>query len=79
MTAALSWKGFSVSDSRIVNAESDVASDPLDKTDLSYIQAGFSYPFSETLSLDLHYGDSSDDVSTAWFNVDNYVDYSLSQ
>ncbi len=78
MTAALSWKWFSVSYSQIVNAESDVASDPLDEKDLSYIQAGFSYPLSDTLSLDLHYGYSSGDVSSAWFDVDNYTDYSLS-
>jgi len=78
ITAALSWKWFSVSYSQIVNADSDVASDPLDEKDLSYIQAGFSYPFSDTLSLDLHYGYSSGDVSTAWFDVDSYADYSLS-
>ncbi|WP_299790406.1 TorF family putative porin [uncultured Shewanella sp.] len=78
ITAALSWKWFSVSYSKIVNAGSDVAADPLDEKDLSYIQAGFSLPFSDTLSLDLHYGYSSGDVSTAWFDVDSYTDYSLS-
>ena len=78
VTLALSWKWFSLAYSQVVNADSDVAADPFDEKDLSYINAGFSFPLSETLSFSAHYGYSSGDVVNAWFDTDNYADYSLS-
>ncbi|QYJ82855.1 TorF family putative porin [Shewanella rhizosphaerae] len=78
VTLALSWKWFSIGYSKVVNAGSDVASDPFDEKDLSYINAGVSFPLSETLSISAHYGYSSGDVVNAWFDTDNYADYSLS-
>ncbi|MCZ4337172.1 TorF family putative porin [Shewanella colwelliana] len=76
--AAVSWKWLSLSYSTIVNAGSDVASDPYDNKDLSYIDAGVSFPLSDTLSLSAHYGYSTGDVVNAWFDTDNYTDYSVS-
>ncbi|WP_076412079.1 TorF family putative porin [Shewanella sp. UCD-KL12] len=78
LTAAISWRWFSLSYSQVVNADSDVASEPLDNTDMSYIDAGVSFPLSETLSISAHYGYSSGDVVTAWFDTSNYADYSIS-
>ncbi|ABO22301.1 TorF family putative porin [Shewanella loihica] len=78
VTLALSWKWFSIGYSKVVNAGSDVASAPFDEKDLSYINAGVSFPLSETLSISAHYGYSSGDVVNAWFDTDNYADYSLS-
>ncbi|QYJ94228.1 TorF family putative porin [Shewanella spartinae] len=78
VTLALSWKWFSIGYSKVVNAGSDVAADPFDEKDLSYINAGVSFPLSETLSISAHYGYSSGDVVNAWFDTDNYADYSLS-
>ncbi|QFU24615.1 TorF family putative porin [Shewanella eurypsychrophilus] len=78
LTAAISWKWFSLSYSQVVNASDDVASDPLDNTDMSYIDAGVSLPLSETLSISAHYGYSTGDVVTAWFDTSNYADYSIS-
>lgn len=78
VTLALIWKWFSIGYSKVVNAGSDVALDPFDEKDLSYINAGVSFPLSETLSISAHYGYSSGDVVNAWFDTDNYADYSLS-
>lgn len=78
VTAALSWKWIAVSYSHLVNAGSDVASEPLDNKDMSYLQTTLTYPISDTLSVSAHYGYSSGDVVTAWYGRDDYADYSLS-
>lgn len=78
LTAAVSWKWLSLSYSHVVNAGSDVAAEPLDNTDMSYIDAGVSLPLSDTLSISAHYGYSTGDIVTAWFNTSNYTDYSIS-
>lgn len=77
VTAALSWKWLSVSYSHVVHAGDDVASEPLDNSDMGYAQANFSYPLSDTLSIGAHYGYSTGDVITTWYNTDSYSDYSL--
>ncbi|WP_028766574.1 MULTISPECIES: TorF family putative porin [Shewanella] len=77
VTAALSWKWLSVSYSHVVHAGDDVASEPLDNSDMGYAQANLSYPLSDTLSIDAHYGYSTGDVITAWYDTDSYSDYSL--
>ena len=78
LSAAISWKWFSLSYSYVVNADSDVASESLDNTDMGYIDAGVSFPLSETLSISAHYGYSSGDIVTSWFGTSNYADYSVS-
>ena len=78
LSAAINWKWFSLSYSHVVNAGSDVTSDTLDNTDMGYIDAGVSFPLSETLSISAHYGYSSGDIVTAWFDTSNYADYSVS-
>lgn len=77
LKAALSWKWFSLSYSYVVNADDDVASAPLDNDDMSYVDAAASWPLSDSLSLTVHYGYSSGDVVTAWFDEDSYSDYSI--
>ncbi|QYK01825.1 TorF family putative porin [Shewanella psychrotolerans] len=78
ISVGISWKWLSLSYSHVVNADSDVASDPYDEKDLQYINAGISFPVSESLSLNVHYGYSSGDVVNAWFDADDYSDYSVS-
>ena len=77
VTAALSWKWLSVSYSHVVHAGDDVASEPLDNSDMGYAQANLSYPLSDTLAIAAHYGYSTGDVITAWYDTDSYSDYSL--
>lgn len=74
----VSWKWLSLSYSTVINAGDDVASDPYDDKDMSYIDASVSFPLTETLSLSAHYGYSTGDIVEAWFDEDNYSDYSVS-
>ncbi len=78
LSAGISWKWFSLGYSHVVNASNDVASDPLDNTDMGYINAGVSFPLSDTLSISAHFGYSSGDIVTSWFDTSNYTDYSVS-
>ncbi|GIU23672.1 TorF family putative porin [Shewanella schlegeliana] len=77
VSAAINWKWIEVSYSHLVNAGDDVTTDPLDNTDMGYLQTTLSYSLSDTLSISAHYGYSSGDVVTAWYGVSNYADYSL--
>lgn len=78
LKAAVSWKWLNLSYSHVVNADSDVASEPLDNKDMGYFDAGVSIPLSDTLSIALHYGYSTGDIVTAWFATSHYSDYSVS-
>ncbi|MCG9695516.1 TorF family putative porin [Shewanella sp. Isolate11] len=78
VSVGVSWKWLSLSYSTILNAGDDVASSPLDNEDMSYINAGVSFPLSDSLSISAHYGYSTGDVVTSWFGEDNYADYSVS-
>ena len=78
LSAAVSWKWFTLSYSHVVNAGSDVASEPLDNKDMGYLDASVSIPLSDTLSIAAHYGYSTGDIVTAWFGVSHYSDYSIS-
>ncbi|NMH66843.1 TorF family putative porin [Shewanella salipaludis] len=74
---SLSWKWFEIGYSHLIDAGDDVAAEPLDKKDLSYLHATVTVPLSDSLSLAAHYGYSSGDVVESWFGEDNYADYSL--
>ncbi|MBW8182786.1 TorF family putative porin [Shewanella nanhaiensis] len=78
LKAAISWRWFSLSYSHVINAGSDVATTPWDNEDMGYLDAGVSIPLSDTLSISAHYGYSTGDIVTAWFDTDSYSDYSLS-
>ncbi|ABV89043.1 TorF family putative porin [Shewanella pealeana] len=77
VSAAITWKWITVSYSHLVNAGSEVVTEPLDNTDMGYLQTTLTYPISDTLSIAAHYGYSSGDVVTAWYDTDSYADYSL--
>ncbi|MGS0674945.1 TorF family putative porin [Shewanella sp. 0m-4] len=77
ITAAVSWRWIAVSYSHLVNAGNDVTAADLDNTDMGYIQTTLTYPLSDTLSISAHYGYSTGDVVTAWFDTNNYADYSI--
>ncbi|WP_133179499.1 TorF family putative porin [Shewanella decolorationis] len=74
---AITWKWFELSYSHVINAGDDVAADPLDDKDMSYLAATASFPLTDKLSLSLHYGYSSGDVVESWFGEDNYADYNV--
>ncbi len=78
VSVGINWKWFSLSYSTIVNAGNDVADEPLSDDDMSYINAGASFPLSDSLSLSIHYGYSDGDVVRAWFDESSYSDYSIS-
>ncbi|WP_394389538.1 TorF family putative porin [Shewanella woodyi] len=78
LKAAISWRWFSLSYSHVTNAGSDVATAPWDNEDMGYLDAGVSIPLSDSLSISAHYGYSTGDIVTAWFDTDSYSDYSLS-
>lgn len=59
---AITWKWFELSYSQVINAGDDVAAEPLDNKDMSYLAATASFPLTDKLSLSLHYGYSSGDV-----------------
>ena len=71
------WKWIEVGYSHIINAGDDVAAEPLDNKDLSYLETTLTFPISETLSVSAHYGYSSGDVVESWFGTDNYSDYNV--
>ncbi|ABZ78357.1 conserved hypothetical protein [Shewanella halifaxensis HAW-EB4] len=77
VTASASWRWIAVSYSHLVNAGSDVTAPTVDNTDMGYIQTTLTYPLSDTLSISAHYGYSTGDVVTAWFDTNNYADYSI--
>ena len=74
---AITWKWFELSYSHVINAGDDVAAEPLDNKDMSYLAATASFPLTDKLSLSLHYGYSSGDVVESWFDEDNYADYNI--
>ncbi|WP_394203748.1 TorF family putative porin [Shewanella waksmanii] len=78
VSLGLSYKWLSVSYSHLVNAGDDVATEPLSNTDMGYFTVDVSIPLSDTLSLNGHYGYSRGDVITAWYDTENYSDYSIS-
>lgn len=77
LQGAITWKWFEVSYSQVVNAGDDVATEPLDNKDLSYLAATITVPLTEKLNLSVHYGYSDGEVVEAWFGEDNYADYNM--
>ncbi len=78
LTLGINWQWLTLSYSHTLHGDNDIASSPLDKDDMRYLQANISIPVSETISLDLHYGDSQGDIVESWFGQDSYSDYSVS-
>ncbi|MBR9727575.1 TorF family putative porin [Shewanella intestini] len=78
VTVGLAWKAFDISYSHTVNGGDDIASSPLDSKDMIYVQANYSQPLTQKLTLGLHYGYSKGDVITSWFNTDSYSEYNVS-
>lgn len=74
---AINWKWVELSYSHVINAGDDVAAEPFDNKDMSYLAATASFPLTEKLSLSFHYGYSTGDVVEAWFAEDNYADYNV--
>lgn len=73
----ITWKWVELSYSHVINAGDDVAAEPFDNKDMSYLAATASFPLTEKLSLSFHYGNSTGDVVEAWFAEDNYADYNV--
>lgn len=73
----ITWKWVELSYSHVINAGDDVAAEPFDNKDMSYLAATASFPLTEKLSLSFHYGYSTGDVVEAWFTEDNYADYNV--
>lgn len=74
---AITWKWVELSYSHVINAGDDIAAEPLDNKDMSYLAATATFPLTDKLSLSFHYGYSSGDVVEAWFDEDSYADYNV--
>lgn len=73
----LGWKWIEVKYSHLITAGDDVAAEPLDNKDMSYLEANITFPLTDKLSLGAHYGYLSGDVVTGWYDTDSYSDYRL--
>lgn len=76
LSASLSWEWLTLGYARVIHGGNDLAPDGLSDDDMDYLSAEVSIPLSDSLSLDFHYGYSSGDVVSSWYDESSYSDYS---
>ncbi|WP_372873070.1 TorF family putative porin [Shewanella sp.] len=74
--ASLSWQWLTLGYARVIHGGNGLADDALSEDDMDYLSAEVAIPLSDSLSLDFHYGYSSGDLISSWYDESSYSDYS---